>query len=98
MKDIRKETVFYNRHEGDITVANTYDVSPILEKAKQLRDAGATDFGESKVAGVIPMFVVSEWMKEAGVRMDDNEARKEIIRKKMLSGEFDRFRVWEGTF
>jgi len=81
-----------------MTLKNEYDLSPVLEKAKYLRDAGLTDFGESKVAGVLPMAVVSEWMKEAGVRMDDNEARKEIIRKKMLSGEFDRFRVWEGTF
>jgi hypothetical protein len=44
------------------------------------------------------MFMVTEWMKEAGVALDDNDARKDIIRKKMLSGDFDKFRVWEGTF
>jgi hypothetical protein len=38
------------------------------------------------------------WLKEAGVRWDDHEAKKQIIRKKLLSGDFAAFRVWEGTY
>lgn len=98
MKDVRKEKVHFNRHEGKITIQNTYDNAPVLEKAKQLRDAGCTDMGESKLVGHIPMYLVTEWMKEAGLKPDDTEARKEIIRKKMLSGDFDKFRVWKGTY
>ena len=49
-----------------------------------------------------PPGVISYWRSSKKppprVALDDNEARKEIIRKKMLSGEFDKFRVWEGKF
>jgi hypothetical protein len=38
------------------------------------------------------------WCDEAGIKWSDTQAKKEIIRKKMLSGEFDKLRVWKGTF
>tara|TARA_Y100000356_G_C11224692_1_gene271246 strand:+ start:718 stop:1014 length:297 start_codon:yes stop_codon:yes gene_type:complete len=98
MKDGKTEKVRFNRHEGKVEIKTTYDTAPSLEKAKQLRDAGATDFGESKLVGHIPMFLVTEWMKEAGVDPSNTHARAEILRKKLLSGEFDKFRVWKGTF
>ncbi len=75
-----------------------YDTTPVLEQSKIIRDSGAGVTGENRLVGRIPMFMVTEWMKEAGVALDDTDARKEIIRKKMLSGEFDKFRVWKGTF
>ena len=44
------------------------------------------------------MHVITQWCKDAGIRWDDTEARKEIVRKKILSGDFDKLRVWKGTF
>jgi hypothetical protein len=44
------------------------------------------------------MYLIAEWMKEAGVDPSDNEARQEIMKRKILSGEFDKFRVWKGTW
>jgi hypothetical protein len=44
------------------------------------------------------MHVITQWCKDAGIRWDDIEARKEIVRKKILSGDFDKLRVWKGTF
>jgi len=85
--------------EGEkLVVHQKHDWNPILDKAKQLREAGATDFGESKLVGVLPMKLLHEWAKEAGVDFSDTHAMQEIIRKKMLSGDFDKFRVWEGTY
>ena len=46
----------------------------------------------------IPVHLVAEWVKEAGIAWSDNEAKKDLIHKKMLSGEFDDFRVWKGKY
>jgi hypothetical protein len=54
--------------------------------------------GESRLVGVIPMHIMQEWFKEAGVSWDDREACKEIVKRKMLSGDFDKLRVWEGSY
>jgi hypothetical protein len=63
-----------------------------------LREAGVGQTGESRLVGTIPMHIVAEWMKEAGLSWDDNEAKKDVIKRKMLSGDFDKFRVWKGTY
>jgi hypothetical protein len=44
------------------------------------------------------MIVLTQWMKEAGKRRDDTEAMQDVIRKKLLDGEFNKFRVHEGNF
>jgi hypothetical protein len=98
MKDKFKEKVHYDTDGRHFTVQRQYDTNPVLEQSKIIRDSGAGVTGENRLVGRIPMFMVTEWMKEAGVALDDTDARKEIIRKKMLSGEFDKFRVWKGTF
>jgi hypothetical protein len=98
MEDKFKETVHYDSDGRTFTVQRQYDVNPTLEQAKIIRDSGAGVTGENRLVGRIPMVMVDQWMKEAGVAHNDNEARKEIIRKKMLSGDFDKFRVWGGTF
>jgi len=48
--------------------------------------------------GTIPIHIVKMWCDEAGIKWSDTQAKKEIIRKKMLSGDFDKLRVWKGTF
>ena len=98
MEDKFKEKVHYHTDGEKFTIQRQYDVNPTLNDAKIIRDSGAGVTGENRLVGRIPMFMVTEWMKEAGVALDDNDARKEIIRTKMLSGEFDAFRVWKGTF
>lgn len=98
IEDKFKEKVHFHGDGNKFTIQRQYDVNPTLDQAKIIRDSGAGVTGENRLVGRIPMFMVTEWMKEAGVALDDMDARKEIIRKKMLSGEFDKFRVWEGKF
>jgi hypothetical protein len=33
-----------------------------------------------------------------GIKWGDVEARREVVKKKILSGEFDKLRVWKGTY
>lgn len=82
-------------------VKTTYDLDPTFKKAEMLRHAGADKFGDSRLVGTIPGWLVTEWMKEAGVSYNDPDAenkRNEIVRQKMLSGEFSKLRIWEGSY
>tara|TARA_R110000782_G_scaffold232377_1_gene318613 strand:+ start:620 stop:904 length:285 start_codon:yes stop_codon:yes gene_type:complete len=84
--------------DGDQLIQiKTQDWNPMLERAKALRENGNADFGESKLIGCIDSALINEWLKEAGIGWDD-PAMDDVIKRKMLSGEFDKLRVWEGTY
>ena len=93
-----KEQVQYNQKEDKIEVARTFDNAPSLDRANDLRQAKVGLTGENRLVGSIPLHIMAQWCKDAGVKCDDIEARKEVVRKNILSGEFDKFRVWQGTF
>jgi len=38
------------------------------------------------------------WCDEEGIKWSDIEARRDVMKKKILSGDFDKLRVWKGTF
>ena len=85
--------------EGDkIVIHEQHDLNPYLKQARMYRDAGVGMKGEHRLAGYLPASVVADWAREAGVRFDDKQAMQEIIKKKMLSGEYDKFRVWDGKW
>ena len=87
------------KFEGDqVVIQKTHDVTPELHRAQMLRDAGKGQKGESRLVGSIPLNLIAEWCKEAGVKWDDTHARQEVVKRKILSGEFDKFRVWKGTY
>jgi len=92
------EQVHQDKKNGKIIVESTYDNNPALERAEQLRSAKVGLTGDNKLVGTIPVHLVKMWCTEAGIKWSDNEAKKEIIRKKILSGDFDKLRVWKGTF
>tara|TARA_R110000824_G_scaffold198332_1_gene382306 strand:- start:202 stop:492 length:291 start_codon:yes stop_codon:yes gene_type:complete len=93
-----KEQVRYNRKEDTIEVVRTFDNQPSLNRAEDLRKAKIGMTGDNRLVGSIPLNIMAQWCKEAGVKWDDIEARKEVVKKNILSGEFDKFRVWQGTF
>jgi len=85
--------------EGDKLIERrTFDNNPYLKNVEELRRAGVGQTGESRLVGRLPTHIVSQWLKEAGLKWDDHEAVKDLIRTKMLSGDFDKFRVWSGTY
>jgi hypothetical protein len=92
------EKISYDHNEDKVVVQREYDVQPLLERQKMLQNAGAENFGESKYVGSVPTHLVEQWCKEAGLQPHDTEARKEVLRKKLLSGDFDKLRVWKGRF
>lgn len=92
------EKILYDHAEDKVVVQKTHDVTPEMHRAQMLRDAGAGQSGESRLVGTIPLHLIAEWCKEAGVKWDDVQARQEVMKRKILSGEFDKFRVWKGTY
>lgn len=69
-----------------------------LDRGQKLRDAPSAPVSESWHVGTIPLIVMEQWFKEAGVAWDDRPACHEVIRKKLLDGDFNKFRVKEGRF
>lgn len=92
--------------DGKIVVKKTHDYNPVLKQMEQIREAGITSMGndksafpESRFVGRIPLSMINEWLKEAGVKWDDTQARAEVIKRKILSGDFDKLRSdWKGTY
>jgi hypothetical protein len=93
-----KEKVHIDNKNDKIVVEKQYDNQSYLNRAEQLRKAGAGVQGENRLVGTIPIHIVKMWCDEAGIKWGDTEDRKAIIKKKMLSGDFDKLRVWQGTF
>lgn len=83
-------------HDDKVVAQTAHDLAPGFEHVRQLRDRGA-DFGESKIIASVPAVVVFDWLKESGVRPDD-PAADDVIKRKLLSGDVSKFRVWEGTY
>jgi hypothetical protein len=81
-----------------IEIKKTFDNNIYIEQAKAIRDQGLGQTGESRLVGRIPIHMVAQWIKEAGLSWSDKAATQDLIRKKMLSGEFDAFRIWKGSY
>lgn len=84
--------------DGKLLVQQSHDFTPILEKAKALRSAGAGHLGESKLVGVIPMKLWAEWAKKWGVNPNDSNAMREVVAREMNNSDNAHLRVWEGRY
>lgn len=85
--------------EGDkVVIEKIHTFSPELERAKALRDGSHGQDGESRLVGTVPLAMIWEWCKEAGVSWDDVHGRQEVVRKKLLSSENKNLRVWQGRY
>ena len=86
--------------EGDnLVIKKTFDASHMLNDAKHARETTQNSFGSDyKHVGNVDMGLLSIWLKEAGVSWEDTEAVKDVIKKNMMSNEFQALRVWEGKW
>jgi len=81
-----------------MVIKQRHDVGQALKDAQSARDAGVGMSGENRLVGFLDPAILGAWLKEAGVLLSDTEAAKEVVQRKMISGEFAKFRVWEGTY
>ena len=74
------------------------EIKSLNKKTAQMRSDGATDFGESKLVGVIPMKMWAEWAKKWGVKPSDTNGMKEVVARELADPDNAAFRVWGGKF
>jgi len=82
--------------DGKIIVQQKHDFSPVLERAKALKSAGADSLGESKLVGLVPMKVWAEWAKKWGVNAGDHAAMREVVARELNNPDNSQLRVWSG--
>jgi hypothetical protein len=92
------EKIHHEDGGNTLVVEKIYDNEPYLDEVKAIKEAGLGQTGEKRLVGRIPLHILSQWIKEAGLRWDDHDAVRDVIKRKMLSGDFDKLRVWEGTY
>ncbi len=88
-----------HEHDGQLVIEKIHANDPYLRDAEIIRAKNEDGkHGENVHVGRFPMHLLAEWFKEAGVRWDDHEACREVLRRKILSGEVDKLRQWKGNF
>lgn len=93
------EKVHHDDGGDTLTIETIYDVEPTLKQVEHLKNAGFDQQkGDNRLVGRIPIHIMAQWLKEAGVDWSDHGAAQEVIKRKILSGDFAKFRVWEGTY
>ena len=92
-----REKVHHEDGGKKLVIESVYDNTATINQVDDIRKSGVGQKGDFRHVGRIPMYLIVSWLKEAGVEWGSKEA-KEVIRLKMLSGEFDKFRNWKGTY
>ena len=86
-------------HDGNkVYVQRSQECQPILDSAAALRSNGLTGTNDFWHVGRIPAAILEKWLNEAGIAFSDTEAVKEVIRKKLQSGDFSKLRVDERSW
>lgn len=93
----------YSAEDRMLYVAQKHDVTQVLKRAEMMRharEAGVTGAipADWVPVGVVPAVMQRVWANEAGVSMDDHEALEEVLTRKLLDGDFGKFRVDERKF
>lgn len=85
--------------DDQLIIKRTFNLDETLMDAQYAREKSSNSFGSDwKHVGDIHPAMVTNWLKEAGVAWTDHEAVKDVIKKKLMSGEFAKLRDWEGTW
>ena len=92
-----KEKVTFE--DDKMVIKSTFDGSQMLKDAQYAREVTGNDFGSDyKHVGNVDMALLNVWLKEAGVKWTDTQAVKDVLKRKLMSNEFAKLRVWEGKY
>jgi hypothetical protein len=99
MAKIKDELLYDNQYDRVIH-KQTFDDTAEMDRIDQIKKThGVNEFGSDyKLVGSIPAHLIPLWCKEAGVDMSDAHAVSEVMKKKLMSGEFDKLRIWKGKY
>lgn len=86
------------KQDGRLVFHKQTDPTPVLDNVQALRGSEVPQPVDGVHVARIDAHVLELWLKEAGVKFDDRNAVREVIRKKIISSDNAAFRVWEGNF
>tara|TARA_B100001175_G_C19433736_1_gene602488 strand:- start:458 stop:754 length:297 start_codon:yes stop_codon:yes gene_type:complete len=96
-RDLVSEKVFFE--DDRLVVKRTIDANGMIKDAEYTREVSPNAFGsDHKHIGNVDVVKVHEWLKEAGVEWHDTHAVQEVIKKKLISGEYSKLRNWAGNY
>lgn len=85
--------------DDQMLIKKTHDASVMLKDAEYARGRTENLFGSDyKHVGNVDMALLNIWLKEAGVKWTDTQAVKDVLKRKLMSSEFSKLRVWEGKY
>lgn len=74
----------------------SYDFQAAIDDTKALSQVERKD--DWWHVGHIPREMIAIWIKEAGLRWDDTAAVRDLVKRKLLSGEYNNLRPHTGSF
>lgn len=86
------------KQDGHLVIHKQEDVDPVLHAVRVARDAPGAPMSDSWHIATLPTVLIEKWLNEEGLQLSDREAVRDMIKRKLLSGEFNAFRVHEGTY
>lgn len=92
--------------DGKLIIKKSHDFTPVMKQMEEIRRNGVigmngdkTTASDTRFIGRVPLALLEMWCKEAGVKWEDTEARGDVLKRKILSGDFDAFRSdWKGNY
>jgi len=84
--------------DDKLIIQETHDPNPVLDSVRTLKNENRTGFSDHKHVGRVPTWMIEMWCREAGVSFTDQQAVKDIVHRKLLSGEYNALRPWTGTY
>ena len=89
----------YKFEDDKLIIKKTHDANEMLKDVEHARQHSDNSFGSDyKHVGNVDMALLGLWLKEAGVSWSDTGAVKEVLKRKLMSNEFAKLRVWEGSY
>ena len=95
-----KEELLYDNQADKLIVKKTFDNRPELDRVAEIsKDSSVNKFGSDfKFVGSVPMNVLNEWLKEAGVAWSDTHAVQEIMKRKLKLRDYGNLKAWKGNY
>lgn len=94
--DLNGNAETWFEQDGKLIRKTTFDAEPVIESVRTLKSDGKPS--DMWHVGRIPVALLDQWRRDAGLRPDQLDELREVVRKKLISGDFNKLRPHEGSY
>lgn len=91
-------TLEIKRDGKTIRSKHTYDAQPVLDEVAELRNSHEPGKSHWRHVASVDTRTIDHLCKLKGVRPDDPDAVRDMLKTALMDGTLAKYRVWEGTF